>query len=265
MLGDALVVPAARSGWKKTLFVGGSLFGVLGLGSRAVYRFVARGDSIAPDVVTLVVVVAMIAVGCAAVSLAGYHVRVLRSGLEESGLPAFRPVGELLSTGVRLCGVVVGYGVVPIVVMLLLGVVVVSYGVGTTTVALLVGDLVSSSPIEPSPQAVTTALSYVVVGVLLAVVLVAFVLVYVSVAATVRFAHTGQIRSAFAIRPVLRVAFTSDFFVGCVLWLSVALTLGVLGVALSSIIVGLFLLFYTSVAGTYALGRGYGQAIATEQ
>ncbi len=245
MLGDALVFPTNRSGWQKTVGAGGLLLAVVYLGSVGVYRFVSWGRSIAVDSVTIAVVLAGGGLVLSVVALAGYHVRVLRSGIADSVLPSFRPVGGLFSTGVGLCVIVFVYVVVPAVVL-----------------GWLVGALVSGTlgfPVEEASRASATAFSPAGQAGVLTAALVAVVLAYVSMAATARFAHDGRVRSAFAVRPVVGSAFTSEFFVGCVLWSGIVLVLGVVGTALVSVVVGLFLVFHATVAGTYAVGRGYGK------
>lgn len=248
MLGDALVFPTARSGWQKTVGVGGLLLAVIRFGSVGVYRFVSWERSLALDSVTSVVVLTAVVVVLSGIALVGYHVRVFRSGVTDgSVVPSFRPVGGLFTTGMWQCVVAFVYGVKAAVIGGLVWI------VGSGALRSFVS----------TPEASVEALSLVEQAGGLTITLAVLVFVYVFVAATARFARVGRVRSAFAVRPVLGVAFTSEFFVGFVLWSGIVLVLGVLGVALMSVVVGLFVVFYATVGATYALGRGYGAAVGS--
>lgn len=220
MLGDAITFPKAREGWVKTVVTGGLLL------------------------VTSVFVLPLLV-------LLGYHVRVVRSGVAgDANPPEFEQWGDLLVDGLKLCTIYIVYAIAPLLALAL------AFAVSAVT--------------APAPETVQTLqtpnavsephLSPVSVGVLLAICLVALVSGYVSFAATARFAHEDRIGAAFEIRPVVRTAFTSEFFVGFVLFQAVWIVLGVVGLALLGMVVGLFLIFYTFVVAWYLIGRGYRNA-----
>lgn len=252
MLGDALVFPTARSGWQKTVGVGGILLAVIRFGSVGVYRFVSWDRSLALDSVTITIVLTAVAMVLSGVALVGYHVRVFQSGVAvDSALPSFRPVRGLFSAGMWLCIVAFVYWV---------GVVTVISGL----VWLFVGGALRSL-IDGTGGGSVVVLSTIEQAGGLTTALVAVVLIYVSLAAITRFAYDSRIRAVVAIRSVLGIAFTYEFFVGFVLWAGIVLVLGLLGVALVPFVVGLFVVFYATVSATYALGRGYSAAIESEQ
>ncbi|UPM42608.1 DUF4013 domain-containing protein [Halocatena salina] len=247
MLGDALGFPTARSGWQKTVGVGGILLAVVQFGVRGVVRFSSWGRSLAFDSVSIAVVLTTVVVVLSGVVLVGYHVRVFRSAITvDPVLPSFRPVRGLLCTGLELCLVVFVYWAGFGTVLVGLGWAVIGGGSHST-----IGD----------PTGATGALSPAERITGLTIALIAVVLAYASIVATARFAHVGHARSAIAVRSVLSVMFTSEFFVGFVLWSGILLVLGGVGVVLVSIAAGLFVVFYATVAATYALGRGYQAAI----
>lgn len=185
--------------------------------------------------------------------LLGYHVRVVRSGVAgDANPPEFEQWGDLLVDGLKLCTIYIVYAIAPLIAL--------AFAASTVT--------------APAPETVQTLqtpnavsephLSPVVLGVFLAICLLTLVSGYISLAATARFAHEDRIRAAFEIRPVVRTAFTSEFFVGYVLFQAVWIVFGVVSLALLGMVVGLFLIFYTYVVTWYLIGRGYRNANARD-
>lgn len=224
MLGDAITFPKSRDGWLRTIATGGVLL------FTSVLVF--------PGFVLL-----------------GYLCRVIRSGItDEAKPPEFEKWEDLLVDGLKLFVIQISYGIVALIVCVL----------GVLSVTVLSPRAARAFQTQPTDPVSNPPpdLSLVDVGVLLVIFLLVFVIMYVSLAAIARFAHKDHIRAAFQIRAVVRTAFTSEFFVGFVLFVTIGLVLGALSIALSGLIVGLFFTFYTFVVAFYLIGRGYRNANA---
>ena len=175
--------------------------------------------------------------------LSGYLVRVMRSGARDrSQPPVFDEWKDLFIDGWILCGIQIIYGVV---------------GVGIPTLVVFASSDLREAILSPDPMA---SLSTDAMIVLVFAYLFAFFVSYVSLVALARFAHEHRFEAAFEMRTVFRTAFTSEFFVAYVLFLSVGLVLGAISAFFSLLVVGLFLFFYTYVVAYYLIGRGYRKA-----
>lgn len=225
MLGDAIAFPKAREGWLRTIAVGGLLF------------------------VTSVFVLPLL-------FLLGYSVRVIRTGVAgETTPPTFEKWGDLLVSGLKLFTIQLIYAIVALF----------SLTLSALCLALLRPELAQAAQTDAqTPEAVSNMqFSAPELTVVLFAYLLLFLIAYVSLAATARFAEEDRFKAAFEFRTVVRTALTSEFFVGFVLFLAVGLVLGTVGIMLSWMIVGLFLMFYTYVVASYLIGRGYGNANKT--
>ncbi len=251
MLGDALVVPVAGDGWKRRLVAGSILLFILQREAIAVSRFVSGEFTIGFNRATYLLAFGGLLALLGAIVIAGYHVRVLEHAVAASGtLPAIRPVRPLFRVGVVCLGYVLGATIVTLGANLLVL-------VWLTGASLGLAVLSQATSIPSSPSLIgllglfTSTLASGLVWYLLTVMLT-------------RYAATGTLKLSLSPQPVVRVGIHSGFFVGYVLAVSVLATIGSIGALLSLAVVGLPVLWYGMMAGLYAVGRGYRQAIAPE-
>lgn len=173
----------------------------------------------------------------------GYLVRVLReSGREERALPSFTEWGTLLVDGVKLIVINFVYSIL----------IFIPYGVFVTSIigmgAVAGGDVPST-------------LSTVALVSLLVLVLVSLLVAYVVPAAMANFALEDSLGAAFHLSTIRRGAFTREYAVGWLLAILVGVVGGLVGLALSLLVVGIFVLFYVQVAMWFLLGRGYARGL----
>ncbi|WP_330632047.1 DUF4013 domain-containing protein [Halocatena halophila] len=251
MLGDALVVPVAGDGSKRRLVAGSILLFVLQREAIAIGRFVSGEFTVGFNRATYLLAFGGLLALVGAIVIAGYHVRVLEHAIAASEtLPALRPVRPLFRAGV-VCFVYV------------LAAVVVTMGVNLLVFVWLTG---ASLGLAALSQATALPSSPSLIGLLglFASALASGLVWYLLTVTLARYAATGTLKRSLAPQPVVRVGIHSGFFVGYVLAVSVLATIGFIGALLSLAIVGLPVLWYGMVAGLYAVGRGYRQAIGSE-
>lgn len=178
--------------------------------------------------------------------LLGYWVRVLGNTMEgDPTPPRFGGWGNLYLLGLK--------GLVPLVVALLVPAVVMAGMMGLVTTPRGTGG--------PAGAAF---------GVMMFGAFIFAAFWYVVPASLGNLARSGRLRDAFALRTILRVVTTKEYFVGFVLgtaiYLGFAFALGVIMIipiigALVFILGGTFIMFYASVAAFYLYGRGYARAL----
>lgn len=180
-----------------------------------------------------------------AIFLSGYAVRVLRSAAnDEMGPPVFDQWVEMFVDGLKLIVVQLVYAVFALIVVISINIPLI------LILQLDPQDLGTATTLPTGEGLAVSALN----------VLIYLGIFYVAYTGMARFAHEDRLAGAFEIVTVVRIAFTSEFFVGWILSLFVGLVLGLISAALSIIIIGIFLLFYVSIASYYLIGRGYGKA-----
>jgi hypothetical protein len=183
----------------------------------------------------------------------GYMLRVLRSAAKrEDSAPSFTDWGGLIVDGIKLFVVNVAYALVVVVPMILLSVV------------LGFGSALSSAGGEPSAAAglLTGAL-----GVLFVLVVTALGLAvgYFVPAAYANFAVEENLGAAFDVSTIFAAATTSEYFVAWVLAVLIGIVGGLLGSALSIVVVGIFVLFYVQVVTYYLWGRGFAEGLGKKR
>ncbi|WP_435193935.1 DUF4013 domain-containing protein [Natronomonas sp. EA1] len=178
--------------------------------------------------------------------LQGYFLRVLAAGArEDPEPPTFSDWGDLFVTGLLFIVIAIGYFIVPTVLLVLVTVIV---GVGTVA---------SGGPPDPSVVAGAGIASLLVLALAVLIYLLA---AYLLPAAATNYAVTGELGAAFRFGTVFEMALTADYAVGWLLAIIVGIVFGVVGAALSVIIVGIFITFYGQMATYYLLGNGAGRS-----
>jgi hypothetical protein len=228
MLSDALSFPRRGDDWLSTLLVGGIL--------------TLLGFLILPVFV-----------------LQGYLVRVLDAGAhEEQTPPSFTQWGTLFVDGLKMFVVNIVYGLFVFVPFALLA--------GGLLIA-IPGEPVPIEPGSPPPAPPTapTGGLLVVLLLFLVVLVVGLLVAYLVPAALANFAIEGRLGAAFSLRTILAGAFTSDYAVAWVLGIVVFIVGGLVGSALSAIVVGIFVLFYVQVVFYYLVGRGFAAGLSKKR
>jgi hypothetical protein len=183
----------------------------------------------------------------------GYLLRVLRSAAkDETAAPSFTDWGGLIVDGIKLFVVNVAYALVVVVPMIGLSVV------------LGLGNAVASAGGEPSAAAnlLTGALGLLFV---LVVTLLGIAVGYFVPAAYANFAVEENLGAAFDFSTIFAAATTSEYFVAWLLAVVVGVVGGLLGSALSILVVGVFVLFYVQVVSYYLWGRGFAEGLGKKR
>jgi hypothetical protein len=231
MLSDALSFPRRGDDWLSTLLVGGIL--------------TLLGFLILPVFV-----------------VQGYLVRVLdRAARRERTPPSFTEWGTLFVDGLKVLVVNLVYGL-PVFV---LGVVVFGAAVIIVPGEPMVVDSVEPGGAPPVPQSTGSGGLLVFVALVALVALLGLVVSYLLPAALANFAREDRLGAAFAFRTVLAGAFTRDYAVAWLLAMIVGLVGGLVGSALSVVVVGLFVLFYVQVVFYYLVGRGFAAGLSKKR
>ena len=228
MLSDALSFPRRGDDWLSTLLVGG--------------------------VLTLLSVLVL-----PAFVLQGYLVRVLdHAARRERTPPSFTQWGALFVDGLKLTVANVVYGLVVLVPLtIVLGALLIIVPSGPTPVD------PGTTPVPPSAGSGEGLLVFFALVAL--VVLLAIAVSYLLPAALANFAIEGRLRAAFDVRTVIAGAFTSDYAVAWLLAVVVGLVGGIVGTALSAVVVGLFVLFYVQVVSYYLFGLGFARGLSKKR
>jgi len=180
--------------------------------------------------------------------LQGFLLRVARAGANDADEPpTFGDWVELLVDGVRAFVVAIIYGIVPAMF-------------SVAAISVLVGGTVFS--IASGNEGAAVGFGVLIAVVVLVMIPVFLLIGYLTVAAQVRLAVTGDLGAAFQLGTVARIAFNADFFVGFLLAVVVGIALSILGSILLLVLVGLLILFYAQISMYYLFGRGYGKATA---
>lgn len=181
-----------------------------------------------------------------AIALYGYLVRVLRSvAAGESVAPEFDDWEELLVDGVKALVIGLAYALVPLVAF---GVLFSVVGIGF--VAAAAGESAAGVGIGVVFLAVLGVVAFAV----------SLVVAYVVPAALARFALDGSLEAAFEFRALFDAVTTSDYALGWVLAAVVSIVVGAVASALTIVLVGFFVSFWSQVVSTYLFGRGYVDA-----
>lgn len=182
----------------------------------------------------------------------GYYVRVVRTtiGTERPTPPRFEDLRGLLSDGVAAIGIAAAYLLAPVGFLAPL---VALRATGT--------DLSAIAPLGAVPDGVLSV-AVPVVGLLAVVALMTLLgALYVLPVAVARYAHSGRLRDAVALRTVVDGALTEDYAIA---WgVSMLLQALLLPVAylLRVLLVGFFLQFIVAAGVRYCYGRGVGAAL----
>ena len=182
----------------------------------------------------------------------GYYVRVVRTtiGTDRPTPPRFEDLRGLLSDGVAAVGIAAAYLLAPV-------------GVLAPLVALRAAetDLSAIAPFGAIPDGVLSV-AVPIVGLLAVVALMALLgALYVLPVAVARYAHSGRLRDAVALRTVVDGALTEDYAIA---WgVSMLLQALLLPVAylLRVLLVGFFLQFIVAAGVRYCYGQGVGAAL----
>ncbi|SFG33667.1 Protein of unknown function [Halopelagius inordinatus] len=181
----------------------------------------------------------------------GYLVRVLRGAAKgEPAAPSFTDWGDLIVDGIKLFVVNLAYGLLIAIPM------------AVFSFALFVPVSVSSNGGSPQPSAAVGIVA--VVGGLLLLVF-ALLVAYVLPAAMTNFAVEDSLGAAFDFSTIWSGATTSEYFVGWVLAIVVGVVGGLVGSALSVVLVGIFVLFYVQVVSYYLFGRGFTEGLSEKR
>lgn len=179
----------------------------------------------------------------------GYLIRVLRDAASgESEAPSFTRWGELLVDGLKAVLISLAYSLVVVVPAVLFSVVI---GVG----AGFGGDT--------GGVRLFTGLASVLLFVLLFA--LSLLLAYVLPAAMANFAVEGRLGAAFDFGTIRRAIFTGDYAIAWLVAVIVNVAGGVVGGALSILLVGIFVLFLAQVLAFYIWGRGFAQALNSDR
>jgi hypothetical protein len=171
----------------------------------------------------------------------GYFVRILRAAVEgEETTPSFTDWGDLIVDGVKLFVVNLVYG---LILLIPLGIVVAITGVAA-----------SGGNASRAVAGIVGIVGFLVVAAL------GLVVAYIVPAAAANFAVEGRLGAAFDLSTVFGAAFTGDYAMAWLLAVVVAIVGGLIGSALSFLVVGIFVLFYVQVSMYYLFGRGFAEA-----
>jgi hypothetical protein len=181
----------------------------------------------------------------------GYLVRVLRGAAKEDrAAPSFTDWGGLVVDGIKLFLVSVVYGLaamVPIVAVLFA-----VFGISSVT----------TDPTTGAPNAAVGLLGVVAT---LLVLLFGLLVGYFAPAGYANFAVEDSLGAAFDVSTIVAAATTSEYFKGWILAVVAGLVLGLVGTALSALVVGVFVLFYAQVVTYYLFGRGFAEGLSRKR
>jgi hypothetical protein len=178
--------------------------------------------------------------------LQGYLLRVARAGANDAEEPpSFGDWVELLIDGIKAFVVAFVYGILPAAIFV-------------TATSVLAGGAAFSA--LSGNEGAAAGFGVLIALVVLVMVPIFFLIGYLTVAAQVRLAVTGDLGAAFQLRTVLGIAFDVEFFVAFLLAVIVGIGLSVLGSILVIVLVGLLILIYAQISMYYLFGRGYGKA-----
>ncbi|GAB6861816.1 DUF4013 domain-containing protein [Haloplanus litoreus] len=178
------------------------------------------------------------------VFVAGYLVRVLRATMHgDDAPPQFDDWGDLAGDGVRALAIVLGYGILPAVLL---------------AVTAVFAGLVAG----PGPRSGLLVGGVVLVGGLLALVL-GLLAAYIVPAAVANYAERGRLSAGFAVgdlRPVLTSGtYATAWLLGFVVVFGAGVVTGLLSVVpLVGTFVGAFVSFYAMAAAYYIVGHAWG-------
>lgn len=183
----------------------------------------------------------------------GYLVRVLRDAAKgETAAPSFTDWGSLIVDGVKLFVVNLVYSLVVVVPTL-------------AVLALFVPTSVRTDPGGVPAQPPDAGFGLVALVGVLVVLLFGLLVAYFLPAAMANFAVEDSLGAAFDLSTIWTAATTGEYFVGWVLALVVGVVGGLVGAALSTIVVGIFVLFYVQVVTYYLWGRGFSKGLAKKR
>lgn len=181
----------------------------------------------------------------------GYAVRVLRSAAKgEEAAPSFTDWGGLVVDGLKLLVVNVAYGLVVFVPM---------------AIAMFALFGISSVVTGPDTGASSAAVGIVGFLVLALVGLFGLLVGYFAPAGFANFAVEDSIGAAFDVSTIVAAATTGEYFKGWLLAIVVAVVLGLVGSALTVVVVGIFVLFYAQVVSYYLFGRGFAEGLGRKR
>lgn len=170
----------------------------------------------------------------------GYFVRVLRAAAnDEMEAPSFTDWGGLFLDGLKLFVVNIAYSLVLAVPYFAL---IFAIGFGS----------------DGGPGVLAAVLG-------LLVFVLALVVGYFIPAAFTNFAIEGDFGAAFDFGTIKSGAFTSDYATAWLLAIVVGVAGGLVGAALSIVVVGIFILFYVQVMVYYLFGRGFVNGLNRER
>lgn len=182
----------------------------------------------------------------------GYMVRVLRGAIEgDDAAPSFTDWGTLIVDGIKLFVVNVVYGLVIAIPLLVL------------TFVLGLGSAAVGGPNAGAGPGLFVGAAFLVGS--LIVLLVALVVGYFVPAAMANFAVEDSLGAAFDVSTVWAAATTREYFVSWLAALVVGVVGGLIGSALSVVVVGVFVLFYVQVVTYYLFGRGFVKGLAKKR
>ena len=229
MLSDALSFPRRGDDWLPTLLIGGVL---TLLGALILPVFIVQG----------------------------YLVRVLdHAARDERTPPSFTDWGSLFVDGLKLFVVNAVYGVVALVPLtIVFASLVIIVPSGPTGIE-------SGTPPEMAPPGQITGGVLVFLVLLLVAVALVLVVGYLRPAALANFAIEGRLLAAFHVRTILQGAFTREYAVGWLLAVVVGVVGGLVGTALTAVVVGIFVLFYVQVSFYYLVGRGFAAGLSKKR
>lgn len=181
----------------------------------------------------------------------GFLLRVARAGAnDDPEPPTFGDWIELLVDGVKAFVVAFVYGIIPAMLFI-------------AAISVLAGGAVFSA--AGGNEGAAAGFGILIALVVLVMIPIFLLIGYLTVAAQVRLAVTGELGAAFQVGSVARTAFNADFFVGFLLAVIVGIALSILGSLLVVVLVGLLILFYAQISMYYLFGRGYGNATTSDR
>ncbi|WP_410767186.1 DUF4013 domain-containing protein [Haloferax sp. DFSO60] len=178
--------------------------------------------------------------------LQGYFVKTMRAAANgDEAAPSFTDWGEMLVDGVKLFVIGLGWSLVVIVPILILGI---FLGLGSAAL--------TQGAADPSAAGSVGLSIFGFVGFLL-IGLLGLVVGFLYPAASANFAIEGNLGAGFDVRTIIGAAFTGEYVVAWLLAIVVSIVLGTIGSLLSIVLIGIFVLFYVQVATFYLWARGY--------
>lgn len=196
-----------------------------------------------------------------AVVLVGYLIRVLRTSLAGADeVPVYDEWGELIVDGLKGTAIALAYFAIPIVLTLTVVVSALSFTV--TTVSAESGAVEAASTAANS-DATTGVLVFA--GLALVSIVTFLVAMYIVPAALARFATTGKMGSAFALRSLWPVLSSGSYAVAWLLVIVVSFGAGIIAglvsfVPVLGVIVGALVGYYANVVGFRLYAEGYARS-----